>query len=143
MTTQTTSTVKVSRTLRAAPERVFTAWLDPNRARQFLFTRPSQVVVRAEIDARVGGSCLFVARRDGKDFEHVGEYLEIDPPRRLVFTLCVPAVWTDYNRVTVEFKPVEDGCEITITHEGVLSNHLTSINSGWATFLETLEREKI
>jgi uncharacterized protein YndB with AHSA1/START domain len=131
--------VTVSRMFRASAARVFDAWLDPQRASQFLFTRPGQVIVRTEMDARVGGSYLFVARRDGRDIDHVGEYLEIDPPRRLVFTLRVPFVWTDDNRVTVEIVPVQDGCELTVTHEGVLEEHESGINSGWTHFLIGLE----
>jgi uncharacterized protein YndB with AHSA1/START domain len=130
--------VRVSRKFDASPERVFDAWLDPHRARQFLFIRPSQTVVRAEIDARVGGSFLFVVRRDGKDIDHIGKYLEIDRPRRLVFTLCVPTVWSDDNRVTVEIVPLKTGCELTVTHEGVLPEHESSILNGWTTFLDRL-----
>jgi uncharacterized protein YndB with AHSA1/START domain len=131
--------VTVSRMFHASAARVFDAWLDPQRASQFLFTRPGQVIVRTQIDARVGGSYLFVARRDGRDIDHVGEYLEIDRPRRLVFTLRVPLVWTDDNRVTVEIVPVLDGCELTVTHEGVLEEHESGINSGWTHFLNGLE----
>jgi uncharacterized protein YndB with AHSA1/START domain len=135
---QTPVTVKVSRKFKATAESVFDAWLDPQSARQFLFTRPGQVVVRAEIDAQVGASFLFVARRDGKDIDHIGKYLEIDRPRRLVFTLRVPTVWADDNRVTVEIVPLETGCELTVTHEGVLAEHESRIESGWTLFLEGL-----
>ncbi len=136
---QTPVTVKVSRTFNTTAERLFDAWLDPQRARQFLFTRPGQVVVWAEIDAQVGGSFLFVARRDGKDIDHIGKYLEIDRPRRLVFTLRVPTVWADDNRVAVEIVPLETGCELTVTHEGVLTEHKSGIESGWTLFLDGLE----
>jgi uncharacterized protein YndB with AHSA1/START domain len=136
---RTRLSVKVSRRFNATAERAFDAWLDPERARQFLFTRPGQVIVRAEIDARVGGSFLFVARRDGNDIDHVGNYLEIDRPRRLAFTLCVPSVWADDNRVTVEIVPLPMGCELTVTHEGVLPEHESPIESGWIQFLESLQ----
>ena len=135
-------TVMVSRRFTSAAERVFDAWLDPQRARHFLFTRPGQVVVRAEIDAQVGGSFLFVARRGGNDIEHTGKYLEIDRPRRLVFTLRVPRAWAGDNRVTVEIIALETGCELTVTHEGVLAEHESSIESGWALFLDELETLK-
>lgn len=137
---QTRVTVKVSRRFNTTAERLFDAWLDPQRARQFLFTRPEQVVVRAEIDAQVGGAFLFVARRNGKDIEHIGKYLEIDRPRRIVFTLRVPAVWADNNRVTVEIVPLETGCELTVIHEGVLAEHESGIESGWTLFLDGLEK---
>lgn len=42
------------------------------------------------IDPRVGRRYSIVDRRDGQDVEHTGEYLEIDRPRHLVFTLEVP-----------------------------------------------------
>ncbi len=136
---ETPVTVKVSRKFNTTAERLFDAWLDPQRASQFLFTRPGQQVVLAEIDAQVGGSFLFVARRDGKDIDHIGKYLEIDRPRRLVFTLRVPSVWADDNRVAVEILPLETGCELIVTHEGVLTKHESRIESGWTLFLEGLE----
>jgi uncharacterized protein YndB with AHSA1/START domain len=132
--------VKVSRKFSAPAERVFDAWLDPQTASQFLFTRPGQTVIRAEIDARVGGSFLFVARRDGQDFDHIGRYLEIDRPRRLVFTLRVPMVWSDHNRVVIEIVPLEKGCELTLTHEAALPELADRLHSGWSDFLEGLER---
>lgn len=137
---QTPVTVKVSRRFNTTSERVFDAWLDPQRARQFLFTRPGQVIVRAEIDAQVGGSFLFVARRDGKDIDHIGKYLEIERPRRLVFTLRVPTVWADDNRIAVDIVRVGTGCELTVTHEGVLTEHESRIESGWTLFLDGLEK---
>ena len=140
MSTHSPLAVKVSRRFNTTAERVFDAWLDPQRARQFLFTRPGQIVIRAEIDAQVGGSFLFVARRDGQDIEHIGKYLEISRPRRLVFTLRVPTVWVTDNRVTVDIVPLDTGCELTVTHEGVLAQHESRIESGWALFLEGLEQ---
>jgi uncharacterized protein YndB with AHSA1/START domain len=134
-----TATVRVSRRFNASPERVFDAWLDPERARRFLFTRPGQTVIRAEIDARVGGSYLFVARRDGVDYDHVGKYLEIDRPRRLVFTLQVPQVWSDFNRVTIEIAPVAGGCELTLVHEAALAEFEDRLRGGWTAFLEGLD----
>jgi uncharacterized protein YndB with AHSA1/START domain len=139
MDKQATPTVRVSRRFNASPEHVFDAWLDPKTASQFLFTRPGQTVVRAEIDARIGGSFLFVARRDGQDIDHVGKYLEIDRPRRLAFTLRVPAIWSDDNRVVIEIVPLEKGCDLTLTHEAVLPELEDRLRSGWTAFLEGLE----
>jgi uncharacterized protein YndB with AHSA1/START domain len=82
--------LSVTRQFSATAERVFDAFLDPAKAGKFMFATASGTMVRVAIDARVGGSYAFVDRRDGEDVEHVGEYLEIQRPRRLVFTLQVP-----------------------------------------------------
>jgi uncharacterized protein YndB with AHSA1/START domain len=135
-------TVTVKRSFTASPESVFDAWLDPERARRFLFTHPGkQEIVRADIDARVGGKYLFVARRNGKDSDHFGEYLEIDRPRRLVFTLCVPAAWSETSRVQIDIVPVESGCEVTLMHEGVLDELATAVEEGWRTFINLLHSQ--
>ncbi len=92
--------VRVTRRFEAAPERVFDAWLDAEKARKFLFATSTGQMVRADIDARVGGAFNFTDRRDGVDAEHIGEYLEIDRPRRLVFTFHTERGSTDFSRVS-------------------------------------------
>ncbi len=70
--------LRVSRSFRAAAERVYDAFLDPAVAGQFMFATPAGEMVRVEIDARVGGRYVFVDRREGEDVEHSGEYLELE-----------------------------------------------------------------
>ena len=95
-------------------------------------------MVWAEIDARIGGSFVFVDRRGGKDVEHVGEYLEIDRPPRLVFTIRVPKFSTVSTHVTIDIVPLESGCVLTLTHEGVLPDYQNRAEAGWSKILGTL-----
>jgi uncharacterized protein YndB with AHSA1/START domain len=91
MTTETTSRIVVTHRYAASPARVFDAFLDVQIARRFLFATATGEMITAEIDPRVGGRFTFTERRpDMGDVRHVGEYLEIDRPRRLVFAFGVP-----------------------------------------------------
>jgi uncharacterized protein YndB with AHSA1/START domain len=121
-----------------SPERVFDTWLDPDKARRFLFATASGQMVRAETDPRVGGRFTFTDRRDGVDVIHTGEYLEIDRPRRLVFTLAVPKYSSVLTQVTIEIVPLDSGCELTLTHEGVPPEYAERGVEGWSTILAGL-----
>ncbi len=137
MSPEPPATLSVSRRFDASAERVFDAWLDPEKASKWLFATPTGRMVRAEVDARVGGSFTFV-RRDGDDVEHVGEYLEIDRPRRLVFTFAVPRFSPVFTRVSVDIVPLGAGCELTLTHEGVPPEWADRTREGWTMILAGL-----
>ena len=140
MNTTAMKTIRVTRTFTVSQERVFDAWLDPAIARQFLFATATGKMVRVEIDARVGGTFCIVRREDGDDTDHVGEYLEIDRPRRLVFTFAVPKYSAQSTRVAIDIVPKGDGCELTLTHEGVLSEWAVRTQEGWGRILAGLDR---
>lgn len=73
----------------------------------------------------MGGTFSFVVNRQGVEIDHVGEYLVIARPRRLVFTWATPDSLPDKSRVIVEITPLPVGCELTLTHE---------MAPGWAAF---------
>jgi uncharacterized protein YndB with AHSA1/START domain len=130
----------VTHSFAAAPERVFDAWLDPAIARRFLFATPTGEMIRADVDARVGGQFNFVDRRpDMGDVLHTGEYLEIDRPRRLAFTFSVPQFNPDFTRVVVEIAPTAAGCEVTLTQSDVPAEWADRSKEGWGKILGVLE----
>ncbi len=130
-------TITLTRRFDFPVERVFDAWLDPAMARRFLFATPTGQMIRVDIDARVGGN-FNITRRDGDDVEHVGTYLEIDRPRRLVFTFSVPKYSTQVTRVTIDIKPLPAGCDLTLTHEDVLPEWVEGSRRGWGKILDAL-----
>lgn len=132
--------LSVSHRFTASPERVFDAWIEPDTAGKWLFAAPNGEMVRVEIDACVGGKFVFVDRRDGEDVEHTGEYLELDRPRRLVFTFAVPKYSPVVTRVTIDIVPTKTGCDLTLTHDGVLPEWASRTESGWTMLLEGLGR---
>ncbi|HYE25523.1 MAG TPA: SRPBCC family protein [Clostridia bacterium] len=130
--------VRVGRHFDAPAERVFDAWLDPKSAGKWLFKTPTGEMVRCEMDARVGGAFAVVERRDGEDVEHVGEYLVLDRPRRLVFSFGVPKYSQEVTLVSIEIVTAASGCELTLTHEKVLPEYASSTQAGWNSILEGL-----
>jgi len=139
MNTPDPHAIRVTRRFDADAERVFDAWLDPALAGRWLFATETGEMVKVEIDARVGGRFIFTDRRDGEDVEHVGEYLDIDRPHRLVFTFAVPKYSSVYTRVAIEIARHGDCCELTLTHEGVLPEWADATRQGWGRILDGLD----
>ncbi|MET3654527.1 SRPBCC domain-containing protein [Dyella japonica] len=133
--------LRITRHFDASPERVFDAWLDPATAGRWLFSAPNGEMVRVDIDARVGGRFCFSDRRDGEDVDHVGEYLEIDRPRRLVFTFAVPKYSAATTRVSIDIVPAGTGCDLTLLHEDVLPEWADATQEGWGGILANLEQK--
>jgi len=81
------STVLAEVFIAAPPERVFQAITDPAQLSNWWGQSNLYRVTERAADLRVGGkwSCVGVGA-DGTKFSVEGEYLEIDPPRRLVHT---------------------------------------------------------
>jgi uncharacterized protein YndB with AHSA1/START domain len=140
MIEEISSSLRVTQRFEASAERVFDAWLDPATAGKWLFATPTGKMVRVEIDARVGGRFLFV-RRDGEDIEHVGEYLAIERPRRLVFTFAVPRFSKQETLVSIEIAPLDKGCELTLIQERVPAEWAARTQEGWRMILDSLGRE--
>ncbi len=138
MSSDNLRTVKIVRRFDVPAERVFDAWLDPTKAVKWLFATSTGKMVRVEIDARVGGKFVFTDRREGVDVEHVGTYLEIDRPRRLVFTFGVPMYSALMTLVSIDIAAMGEGCELTLTHEGVLPEWAEKTQEGWGKILTDL-----
>lgn len=114
---------------------VFDAFLNPQTAVKFMFRTPSGEMVKAEIDPRVGGQYVFIDRREGQDVVHTGEYLEIKRPHRLVFTFVVPQYSSISTKVEIDVFDVNEGCELTLKHSGVLPEYREKTKEGWAKML--------
>lgn len=129
----------VSHTYSSPAERVFDAWLDPDKAGRFLFATPDGEMIKVEIDPVVGGGFNFTERRGTDDVAHVGKYLEIDRPRRLVFEFGVPLYSPDRGRVEIDIEAfAEGGCKLTLT-AWVDPEYRDRTEHGWTMILGNLE----
>jgi uncharacterized protein YndB with AHSA1/START domain len=136
--TDRTAVVRVTHRFAAAPERVFDAWLDADKMRAWM-RGPAMhdEILKATIDARVGGRFEYTVRRDGQVIEHYGVYREIDRPRRLAFTFEVKGMEGDVpSLVTLDFAAADEGTEVTLVHTGVLKDYAERTQGGWTKILE-------
>jgi uncharacterized protein YndB with AHSA1/START domain len=116
-----TGTVRFHRVLRAAPERVYRAFLEPDAMAKWLppygFTCQVQ-----HMDARVGGSYRMSFRNFSTGHGHSfgGEYLELVPFERLRYS----DRFDDPNlpgemQTTISLRKVSCGTELGIVQEGL------------------------
>lgn len=137
-----TATVTVRRRFAAPAERVFDAWLDPEMIGQWMFgpNLREEEIVSLTVDPQVGGRFSFLVRRQGKELDHVGKYLEIDRPRRLVFTWGIAGFSVDETDVTIEIVPLDAGCELKLTHRKVWTDYAQRTEAGWTTMVGVLAK---
>ena len=113
--------LKVSRTIRASRQRVFRAWTEPELMMRWFVEGDAEMSV-CKIDLRKGGRYELAGHMGGKRWSIWGEYLEVKPPERLVYT------WTWHHDegigesagdtvVTVDFREKGKETELVLTHE--------------------------
>jgi uncharacterized protein YndB with AHSA1/START domain len=111
------SGVTVTRLLPAKRERVFEAWTRPELMARWFFPGSGWTVAISS-DLRVGGR-YEVRMRDTAGAEHLqfGEYREILPVSRLVFTWSCPDLAVVDSVVTVELVERGELTELFLLHE--------------------------
>ncbi len=126
----------------AAPERVFQAlasnevcdwWVRP---RVFNTTEWSGEV-------RVGGRYRTKGIARGEPYTIEGEFLEIDPPRKLVMTWHRAGTPGEPTVVTYMLETIDGGTRLTLRHAGFTSaENLTNVAAGWKTSFDQLAELK-
>jgi uncharacterized protein YndB with AHSA1/START domain len=116
-----TNTVRLHRVLRATPERVYRAFLDPDAMVKWL--PPNGFTGKVHhLDAKVGGTykMSFTNFSTGNGHSFGGEYFELVPNERIRHT----DKFDDPNlpgemMVTVSLKQVSVGTELNVVQEGI------------------------
>jgi uncharacterized protein YndB with AHSA1/START domain len=115
------NTVRFHRVLKAPPERVYKAILDPAANCKWLPPHGFTCTVH-HLDAKVGGTykMSFTNFSTGKSHSFGGKYLELKPGERIVAT----DVFDDPNlpgqmKTTYAFKKVSVGTEVNIVQENI------------------------
>jgi uncharacterized protein YndB with AHSA1/START domain len=106
---------RVSRIFRAPRERVFHLFTD-RETLPYVFARDPKTVTIEKLEFRKGGHYSVSTRQDdGKVIRLIGEFLEVDPPRRVVNTWSVESSPGGQAIETDEFEAVGDFTRVTVT----------------------------
>lgn len=135
--------VTVTKEFDTAPEEVFDAWLDIEMLGKWMVGPEvrDEEIVELETDPRVGGTFSFVVRRDDDVLNHLGTYLEIERPGRLVFTWGIESESEDESVVAVEIVTTDSGCRLTLTHtlDPKWAEYADRTREGWSHMLDKLK----
>jgi uncharacterized protein YndB with AHSA1/START domain len=119
--TNNTNMVRLHRVLRASPERVYRAFIDPDAMAKWLPPHGFTGKVH-HMDAKVGGSykMSFTNFSTGTSHSFGGTFLELKPNERLRYTDKFDNPGLPGEMVTtVSLKQVFCGTELNITQEGI------------------------
>jgi uncharacterized protein YndB with AHSA1/START domain len=135
--TKTETSVTIRRTFPYSQDKLWAAWTEPEALKKWFHPGRDLVTPEAEVDLRVNGSYHMLIHQ-----AHIhGEYREIEPMSKLVFTWY----WRDHEHlttlVTVEFVAVDTAeTELILTHERFQNtDERDNHESGWYGCLDQLE----
>lgn len=140
MSTVTTPSLTINRTLNAAVPVVFAAWTDPAKIVQWFAPSDDMTCEVPDFDFKVGGSYTIVMRSpDGERHCVSGHYREIVENQKLVFSWAWESTPERVSQVTIKLRPDGDATRLQLIHEqffdeAARDNH----NIGWTACLERL-----
>jgi uncharacterized protein YndB with AHSA1/START domain len=122
----------------APPERVFRALTSEEIVDWWV--RPGVFDTRTWTgDVRVGGRWRASGLSRGQPYILGGEYLEVDPPRKLVHTWHLTGLDKRPTTVTFTLEQVAGGTRLTLLHSGFSSpDRCTNNRVGWESSLRQL-----
>lgn len=141
---QQNTKVTIVKAFDSPPEQVFDAWLDTEMIGRWMFGPGvrDEEIVNLESHPEKGGTFSFVVRRGDEELNHLGTYLEIERPVRLVFTWGVKSESEDESVVTIELESTENGCRLTLTHtlDPKWAEYTDRTREGWSHMLDKLKK---
>ena len=138
------TSLEIKRVINAPRSRVYAAWTDPAQLKQWW--GPDNVETRNfAADARVDGKYRWdLVNQEGEEMSVFGEYRELVPGKKIVFTWQWDddEAWKNVSSVvTVELSDRDGGTEICLRHEQLPSTESRDRhNEGWSSVLDRLEK---
>jgi uncharacterized protein YndB with AHSA1/START domain len=143
------SVLRLTRRFDAPRDRVFDAWTDPALLRRWRAALQGWETSLAEVELRPQGRYRLSMSDGERDYTVVGEYVEVRPPERLVYTWTwegEPEEMRGSERTLVEVDFVEDGggTEVVLRHSGFAGDRIRDLHGeGWSGCLDNLEQRAL
>jgi uncharacterized protein YndB with AHSA1/START domain len=138
-----TGTVRLHRVLRAKPDKIYRAFIEPDALARWLPPNGFTCVID-KLDARVGGTFHMAFRNfsSGKGHSFGGRYLELVPGKMLRYTdRFDDTQLLGEMLTTVELRAVSCGTELNVLQDGIPEAIPTEMcYLGWQESLEHLAR---
>ena len=137
--------IELQRRFRASPERVFRAWTQPLALREW-WCPAGWAASEIEIDLRAGGRYRIAMVRAGDAGPGVsvsGQFLEVRPPERLIYTWRWEGAFAGMPEtlVTLELSGSENETLLTLRHDNFTDTGLRQQHrSGWIAACDRLDR---
>jgi uncharacterized protein YndB with AHSA1/START domain len=136
--------LEIKRLIKAPRDQVYAAWTDPAQLKQWF--GPEKVQTNdLVVDPRAGGKFRWdLTTPEGEEMTVFGEYRELEPGKRIVFTWQWDddEVWENLvSIVTVELTDGEGGTELRLRHEQLPNEQSRQGHTGgWNSALDKLEK---
>jgi uncharacterized protein YndB with AHSA1/START domain len=133
----------IVRTFAAPRETVFEAWTTPAHFSAWFGGTASEVPIESvTMDVRPGGTwaARMFAGPDRYEMSWRGEYLEVDPPERLVLTMTDQPDDPARDAIVVLLTAVDGGTEMSVTQSGghLSAEQYEQAKAGWNTFFDVM-----
>jgi uncharacterized protein YndB with AHSA1/START domain len=131
----------VTRVLAAPRERVWREWTEPHAFADWFGGAAAEVPLdTVEMDVRPGGAWRATMLYEGHEIRWTGEYREVDPPVRLVFTISDQPDPDWQELVVVALTDLGDGrTEMVVEQYGHMPpDAYDAARDGWGGFLDRM-----
>lgn len=131
----------VTRIFDAPRERVWREWTEPEAFADWFGGPEGRVPLETvAMDVRAGGGWRLTMHHGGREIHWSGDYLEVDPPARLVFTITDQPGEAPGDLCTLELTDLGDGrTEMRFEQRGGMTpEQYDAAKRGWGGFFDRI-----
>ncbi len=141
MSTTSNHAIRISWNFPHPPAKLWQAWTDPAIARLWFGSDPNGKVLDAKFDVQVNGTfAVTFSNSDGTEFTCQGQYKEVIPNQRLVFTWGWINPLESTELISLQFTPSEQGTVMMFEQSNIDPNTSHNYEEGWRSTFQKLEK---